>query len=145
MIRLISNTDNVVVYDPVWAPTGYLIRDSKIVRLLHSKAVTNLQYLSQNGASNFITTKLGKKSKVTRYDHSIGCMIFSLKVGCDVDNAIVALLHDVMHLPFSHTIDHLFGSESESYHETHKSELLEKYISASMITVLLKESPFAVN
>jgi len=128
MIRITNSDKYVIIHDPVWAPTGILITNDKIIKLLRSTAVTNLKYLSQNGSSNFIVTPFGKKSKITRYDHSIGCMIFSLKVGCDIDNAIVALLHDVMHLPFSHTIDHLLGTESESYHETHKTELLEKYV-----------------
>jgi HD superfamily phosphohydrolase len=127
MIKIINKTKYVVVYDDVWAPLGFLIKDIKIIKLLETNAINNLKYLSQNGASNYIMTPFGKKSKVTRFDHSIGCMILTLKVGGTIDDAIVALLHDVMHLPFSHTIDHLLGSESESYHEQHKDSLLEKY------------------
>lgn len=132
MIRTVDSGEHIIVYDPVWASTGILITDSKLVRLLHSTSVNNLKYLSQNGSSNFIKTPFGKKSKITRYDHSVGCMVLALRVATRIDelaidNAIVALLHDVMHLPFSHTIDHLLGTESESYHETHKTELLEKY------------------
>lgn len=118
---------DIVIYDKIWAPHGILINDSKIIRLLNSNAVNNLKYLSQNGASNYITTPFGKKSKTTRYDHSVGCMILTLKLGGTVETAIVALLHDIIHLPFSHTIDYLLGTESESYHENHKYELLKKY------------------
>jgi HD superfamily phosphohydrolase len=115
------------VYDKLWAPNGIDIVDQKLIRLLQSSPVKRLQNIGQNGAANFFEDPLGKKLETTRYEHSCGAMILTLRIGGTNDEAIVALLHDIMHTAFSHTVDHLFEDASISFHETNKDRLLEKY------------------
>lgn len=125
----ISQTGGLIplIFDPIWAPDGYQISDDKLLKLLNSKTVERLAYIGQAGPLNYVLSPTGFISHVTRKMHSVGCMILTLIVGGTIDEAIVALLHDIIHTAFSHTIDYLVGKPGESYHESHKEELLKPY------------------
>lgn len=149
----------MIAYDEIWAPSGYVINDNKLIALMNSNAIKRLKYLSQNGAANYIPNEFGVCPKLSRYQHSVGCMILTLILGGSIEEATVALLHDVMHLIFSHTIDFL-EEESVSYHEKHKTRLLEKnekefqeilgsqwmtYFKEINYPLIKKNNPFAID
>jgi HD superfamily phosphohydrolase len=145
------STLSINIIDPLWAPDGYLIASKILIQLLKSTPIQRLKHISQNGAANYFSEGNKKVSKITRYDHSVGCMILTL---------IVALLHDVMHTAFSHTIDFLTNDPSQSFHEIHKKTILEnfskdfenilgtkwrKYFDESNYPFVKKNKPFAID
>jgi hypothetical protein len=148
------------VYDILWAPSGIDISDVRLIRLLNSSAVKRLLNVGQNGAANYFEDTLGKKFSTTRHEHSVGAMILTLQIGGTIEEAIVALLHDVMHTAFSHTVDHLSEDSSESFHEIHKHRLLDKfkdeffeilgpnwmlYFNEKAFPLIKKNNPFAID
>lgn len=150
----------LVLCDNIWAPDGFAITDQILIKLLNSHTIKRLRWIGQNGPLNHIPTPDGIKSTTTRYDHSVGAMILTLKIGGTIDEAIVALLHDIMHTAFSHTFDFLLESNATSYHEQHKTSLLHKfhdelqnilgnnwqqYFDTSRWPLIKKNDPFAID
>jgi len=129
MISTMNNTTNtaIKVVDPLWTPEGYDITDSRIHKLLESKTVKRLAWIGQNGPINHKATPNGIISPINRQMHSIGAMILTLKVGGTYDEAIAALLHDIIHTAFSHAFDFVVKSAAVSYHEKHKDRLLDQF------------------
>lgn len=156
-------------YDYLWAPTGYLISDQRIVQLLNSKTVQRLSYIGQNGPLNHISSPNGVVSTINRQMHSVGSMLMTLKIGGTQDEAIAALLHDIMHTAFSHCTDFVNAelnkdkddcSSATSYHEEHKTRLLEqfsnelesilgskwrKFLNEKNWPLIKKNNPFAID
>lgn len=126
MNKIEYHNNMCIIYEEIWAPEGIVIIDEKLIKLLQSNAINNLKNVGQYGAANYFVNNLGMKKKTTRYDHSIGAMILTLKLGGSIENIIVALLHDTIHTAFSHTIDFLTQNEEKSYHEEHKKDILQK-------------------
>lgn len=151
----------MLLQDHLWAPDGVVIFDDRIKRLMKCTAVKRLKYIGQNGAANYVPDPdTGNVSNITRYDHSVGCMLLTLGIGGTTDEAIVALLHDVMHTAFSHTVDFLANDPSVSYHEECKETLLKKfqsefaeilgndwksYFDESKYVLIKKNNPFAID
>lgn len=120
-----------LLYDELWAPKGELITEQIIINLLNTKVVKRLKKIGQNGVANHVIPPINNMvtpSKTTRFDHSCGTMLITRKAGGTIDEQVAALLHDLPHSCFSHTIDVLVDNPSESYHEVHKWEILEPYI-----------------
>lgn len=150
-----------MLQDHLWAPDGVVIVDDRIKRLMSCAAVERLKFIGQNGAANYVPDPNTKKvSNITRYEHSVGCMLLTLQIGGTNEEAIVALLHDVMHTAFSHTVDFLANDPSVSYHEECKEQLLEKFQSEfidilgpdwrsffdeSRYVLIKKNNPFAID
>jgi hypothetical protein len=146
--------------DILWAPNGIIIQDRRLIDLINSLPVQRLKNISQNGAVNYFKDNNGLCVKTSRYEHSIGCMILVIRLGGTIEEAIVALLHDVMHTAFSHTIDFVSDDMSSSYHEKNKSLLLEKfayefqyilgdnwknYFDETQYPLIKKNNPFAID
>lgn len=119
--------DSLIVYDKLWAPDGYQITDERLIKLINSKTVKRMEWIGQNGPLNHKHFHDNIISSTTRYAHSIGVMILALKVGGTIEEAIAGLLHDIIHTPFSHTIDFIVKEHGVSYHEKHKDRLLEQF------------------
>ena len=151
----------MLLQDHLWAPDGVIIIDDRIKRLITCIAVERLKCIGQNGAANYVPDKdTNKVSTITRYEHSVGCMLLTLQIGGTNEEAIVALLHDIMHTAFSHTIDFLANDPSVSYHEKCKKQLLKKFQSIfikilglnwrsffdeSRYVLIKKNNPFAID
>ncbi len=88
---------------------------------MQSNAVQRLCGVLQHG----ITALLHITSPTTRFEHSVGVMLLTQRLGAALKEQIAALLHDVSHTAFSHVIDYVFdGHERQSYHEEKKAEYL---------------------
>lgn len=159
-LKLIKENNILLVRDYLWAPDGIKISDIRLIRLLESNAVKRLLNIGQNGPLNFYKSPNGIVLATTRFEHSVGAMILALQVGGTIDEAIVALLHDVMHTAFSHTVDYLVGKSTESYHEIHKERLLgifenelidilginwKSYFNEANFQLIKKNNPFAID
>lgn len=89
--------------------------------LMHSAAMGRLRGVLQHG----ITGLLGVTGRTTRFDHSVGAMLLTRRLGAPLAEQIAALLHDVSHTAFSHVIDYVVdGHDRQSYHEEKKEEYM---------------------
>jgi len=117
--------NTVEITDHLWG--SVLIDNPILINLLNSKCIERLKWIGQHGPLNHISFLDGKISNVSRYEHSVGAMVLTIKAGGTTDEAIVALLHDIMHTAFSHAFDFLLTSNAVSYHEKHKKPLLKQF------------------
>jgi HD superfamily phosphohydrolase len=81
--------------------------------LILSSAVQRLKGVSQAGAPSLM--RPGRT--VTRYEHSIGVMVLTGRLGGTEIEQAAGLLQDVSHTAFSHTIDYVFNDRNERFHE----------------------------
>ncbi|WP_185277222.1 HD domain-containing protein [Leifsonia shinshuensis] len=89
--------------DPLWRVTVELSDLER--RLLGSWWVRRLAYVMHAGASGLVTTQ-----GYSRLEHSLGLLALVAHFRPeDAEGRIAALLHDVGHLPFSHTFEGVAG------------------------------------
>lgn len=98
-------------------------------QLIKTKEVQRLKGIHQGGASYLINPKWN----VTRYEHSIGTMLFIKLMGGSIEEQIAGLLHDISHTAFSHVIDFTLKNDKEDYHET----IYNKIVQSSEIPQIL--------
>ena len=129
-VECVFENETCILYDELWSPQGLLFDDEKIVKLLKSNVINRLKNIGQNGPSYHITPPISRIEapiKTTRFDHSCGTMIITKIFGGTTEEQLSALLHDIPHTCFSHTVDFMVGKPEESYHEVHKDEILVPY------------------
>lgn len=89
--------------------------------IINTKEVQRLKGIHQGGASYLINPKWN----VTRYEHSVGTMLFIRLMGGSIEEQIAGLLHDISHTAFSHVIDFALNNSEEDYHEKIYDNLIE--------------------
>ncbi|MEK3795618.1 HD domain-containing protein [Paenibacillus sp. FSL R7-0204] len=97
------------IYEPLWKLRIQLTDEEKA--LLRSKKVRRLHYIRHGGAS-FINTH----HTYSRLQHTLG--VFALTAHFEPDNRTLraaALLHDIGHAPFSHTLESLPGVDHHEW------------------------------
>ncbi len=97
--------------------------------LINTKVVQRLKNIHQGGASYLVNPNWNG----TRYEHSVGTMIFIKMIGGSIEEQIAGLLHDISHTAFSHVVDFALNRSNEDYHE----EIFEKIVEASDIPKIL--------
>ena len=102
--------------------------------LINTKEVQRLKNIHQGGASYLVNPKW----KVTRYEHSIGTMIFIRIMGGSIEEQIAGLLHDISHTAFSHVVDFALKNNDEDYHE----KIYDTIINKSDIPTILKKNGY---
>lgn len=90
-------------------------------KLINTKQVQRLKGVHQGGASYLVNPQWN----VTRYEHSIGTMLFIRLMGGSVEEQISGLLHDISHTAFSHVIDFALDNKDEDYHEKIYNDIVE--------------------
>lgn len=99
--------------------------------LINTEAIQRLKHIHQGGASYLVNPKWN----VTRYEHSVGTMLFVRLMGGSIEEQIAGLLHDISHTAFSHVVDFALDNKEEDYHE----KVFEKVIEESEVPTVLKE------
>lgn len=99
------------------------IREPVLLALLRNPAVERLRRVHQAGAGYLA----GIAPDVTRYQHSLGAMLMIEKLGGGVREQAAAVLHDISHAAFSHTIDVLMRNRSETFHESLKNSFMRRF------------------
>lgn len=89
--------------------------------IINTKEVQRLKEIHKGGASYLINPKWN----VTRYEHSIGTMIFIRLMGGSIEEQIAGLLHDISHTTFSHVVDFVLKNNNQDYHEKIYDEIIE--------------------
>jgi HD superfamily phosphohydrolase len=117
--HLTKEANVLTIYDDVH---DYIqVPDGLLTDLLASNAVQRLRKVSQAGASSLV--RPGRT--VTRYEHSLGVMIITGKLGGSDTEQAAGLLQDVSHTAFSHTIDYVFEDRQEEFHEKIFKDVVE--------------------
>ena len=112
------------------------VNEPVLLELLNSKPILRLARIYNAG----VIVKVFPWKDFTRYEHSVGVMLFLKKIGASVEEQIAGLLHDVPHTAFSHAVDYVFPNEAQEYHE----KFHEKIINESEIPAILKKYGFLV-
>lgn len=89
-------------------------------KLIHTKEMQRLKGIHQGGASYIVNPKWS----VTRYEHSIGVMLFIRRMGGTIEEQIAGLLHDISHTAFSHVVDFSLKNKNQDYHEIIYDEII---------------------
>lgn len=108
--------------------------ESIFEELISIKEVQRLKNIHQGGASYLVNPKWN----VTRYEHSIGTMIFIRSMGGSIEEQIAGLLHDISHTAFSHVVDFALKNNDEDYHE----KIYNTIINQSEIPTILKKNGY---
>ena len=106
------------------------IKEQVLIDLISCKSVQRLRGLAQYG----LPDRYYHKKNFSRYEHSIGVMIFLRQLGAYLNEQIAGLLHDVSHTSFSHIGDWIFGTTKE---ENFQDLNHEKFLSDSDIPRIL--------
>lgn len=93
----------------------------RIWGLMESPLLERLKGVHQNGPSYLIDPR----QNTSRFEHSVGCMVLVAKLGGEESMQVGALLHDVPHTAFSHTMDHAFGLKGHSFHNLVRNQFLQ--------------------
>lgn len=103
-----------VYVDPVWRIAVTLTPLEQ--ELLRTRWVRRLAFVAHAGASTIATTQ-----SYSRLEHSLGLLALVAHFAPDDRAArVTALLHDIGHLPFSHTLEGLAGLE---HHELGRARI----------------------
>ena len=113
------------------------VTEPVLLELIASQPLGRLRGINQAGASPYV---LPNKT-VTRYEHSLGVMLFLRIMGAPLEEQIAGLLHDVPHTAFSHVIDYVFKNANHTWHE----DFHEKIIRNSEIPDILAKFGFEVD
>ncbi|MCY0849669.1 HD domain-containing protein [Sulfuracidifex metallicus] len=147
-----------LVRDPVH---GYIELDERVLRLVSDPFFQRLRHVTQTGLAYMVYPGMTHK----RFEHSLGTMYLAkefssfIKRNSEVDFlttemisliSIAGLLHDIGHMPFSHTFENVLTTLRQVYGEEvieqgKKTHVImgEKIISEELSSVLEKEFSFA--
>ncbi|WP_437324492.1 HD domain-containing protein [Sorangium sp. So ce381] len=94
-----------------------VVDEPVLVELVETAPVQRLKGVTMGG----IVALLGISPRTTRYEHSVGAMLLTRRLGASVDEQAAALLHDVSHTALSHVIDYVFNRASaQDFHDDEK-------------------------
>ena len=89
------------------------IKEEVLIELINCKSIQRLRGLAQY----WLPDEYYHKKGFSRYEHSIGVLIFLRKLGAGLDEQIAGLLHDVSHTAFSHVVDWVIGDPTKEDHQ----------------------------
>ncbi|MEK6843980.1 MAG: HD domain-containing protein [Nanoarchaeota archaeon] len=109
------------------------IEEEILIELINSSEMQRLKKISQFGMPDEYYYKKG----FSRYEHSMGVFFLVKKLGGNLKEQIVGLLHDVSHTAFSHVVDWVIGDPNEQDYQDNRhldfirnsslTGILEKY------------------
>jgi len=123
----------IKVYDRIYGEEE--INEQVLIDLINSKSIQRLKNISQFGMPD----KYYHKKGFSRYEHSLGVLIFLRRIGADLKEQIEGLIHDVSHTAFSHVIDWVVGDPSK---EDYQDKAFGEIIKNSEIPEILRKNGF---
>tara|TARA_Y100000310_G_C20592114_1_gene768620 strand:- start:165 stop:1133 length:969 start_codon:yes stop_codon:yes gene_type:complete len=108
-----------------------VIEEPILIELIETPKLQRLKGISQFG----MPESLYRFPVYSRFEHSIGVMLLLRQLGASLEEQAAGLLHDVSHTAFSHTVDWVYGTETE---ENHQDEALERIILNSSLPSILE-------
>lgn len=120
--------------DPIFG--SIKIVNPKILRIVQTPLFERLKGIKQAG----IDTACGARESCSRYEHSLGTYELVRRLQPDDESEqIFALLHDIYHTNFSHTIDFMTDRSDISFHEANKKQFFENIGENPLIEILGSE------
>jgi len=116
--------------DPIYG--SIKIYNEKILRIVQSSLFERLKGIRQAG----IDTACGARNSCSRYEHSLGTYELVRRLSSDEFEQIFALLHDIYHTNFSHTIDFMTENSDVSFHEVNKYNFFQNIDNNPLIEIL---------
>lgn len=111
-----------------------VITSQVLIALMASKPVQRLKKITQYGVPDEYNAQFIRN--FSRYEHSVGTMIFLKRLGASEEEQIAGLLHDASHTAFSHVIDYVVGrTKKEDYQDSMHKDI----IAGSEIPEILKK------
>jgi HD superfamily phosphohydrolase len=107
------------IEDLLWGK--FEIREPVLCEIIASSFIQRLKGVNQMGAPDKWFGRVG----FSRYDHSVGTMLFLRRHGATLEEQIAGLIHDLPHTTFSHLIDWIYGDAKK---ENFQDENHVKYI-----------------
>jgi hypothetical protein len=121
------------VEDRVYGPQT--IEEPVLVELIEAPEMQRLKGIGQFG----MPPHLLPLPSYSRFEHSLGVMLLLRHLDASLEEQTAGLLHDVSHTAFSHTVDWVYGTETE---ENHQDEALERIILNSSLPPILERHGF---
>lgn len=121
----------MIIDDILWGK--FEIKEPVLHEIIKNPAIQRLKGVSQMGAPD----KWYGINGFSRYDHSVGTMLFLRRHGATLEEQIAGLVHDITHTTFSHLIDWIYGdakkenfqdaSHAKYVKETNLLEIIRKH------------------
>jgi hypothetical protein len=115
-----------------------IISNKTLIELIKSDSLQRLKDISQLGVPDEYYHVKG----FSRYEHSIGVMVFLKKMGAGLEEQIAGLLHDASHTPFSHVIDWVIGDPTK---EDYQDNIHKDFLKNSEISKILEKYRFSLD
>ncbi len=109
------------------------IEEPVIIDLINSPFLQRLKSIDQAGYSEPYFP--GRKHN--RFEHSIGDYLLLRKFGASIEEQINGLIHDVSHSAFSHCIDYILDSGSQTEHDL-QDNIFNDFIMSTDIPSIIK-------
>ena len=114
------------------------IEEEVLIDLINCRPVQRLKGLAQYG----LPDEYYHKKNFSRYEHSLGVLVFLRRLGANSTEQIAGLLHDVSHTAFSHIIDWVIGNpEKEDFQDKNHNNIIKN----SEIPQILEKYNFDFN
>lgn len=116
------------------------ITEPVILEIINGPSLQRLKGIDQAGYRPLWAKpdiKVGKYDH-TRFAHSLGVYFLLRKYGASLEEQIAGLIHDVSHSAFSHCIDYVLDSGSETEHD-HQDNLFDDFIRKTEIPDIIKK------
>lgn len=93
----------------------FLVEEPLIIELIKSPEMRRLKKINQYGIDYYVY----KPEIYTRFEHSICVYLLTRKYGAGINEQVAALLHDVSHTLYSHSVDFLlkFDLRGDAYQD----------------------------
>ncbi len=112
-----------------------VITEPILIELIQSPALQRLKKINQLG----LPPGYYHLKSFSRYEHSLGVMLFLRRFNVSLEEQVAGLLHDVSHTAFSHIVDWLFGDPSI---QDHQDKALHQIMVESGIDTILARYGF---
>ena len=116
------------------------ISEPVILDIISCPSLQRLKKISQWGYPKHFYPK----ATHSRFDHSIGVYLLLKKFKAPLEEQIAGLIHDVSHAAFSHIIDYILDSGSQTHH-THQDNIFKKFVNKTDLPAILKKYGYKPN
>ncbi len=109
-----------------------------ILELINSQSLQRLKDIDQAGYRSLWVkpdVEVGEYDH-SRFAHSLGVYLLLRKYDTQLEEQIAGLIHDVSHSAFSHCIDYVLDSGSETEHN-HQDNLFADFIRKTEISAII--------
>lgn len=120
----------MIIDDILWGKFDIL--EPVLCEIIENPSIQRLKGVNQMGAPD----KWFGRTGFSRYDHSIGTMLFLRRHGATLEEQISGLIHDITHTTFSHLIDWIYGDAKK---ENFQDNAHSKYVKETNLLEIIKK------